>query len=112
MEESVGSPILGTHKKKKGKAKQNQNLTYDYVEVLSIQQEQHVNKDEPTKCKVDFKTLLVKLKEICLSKRNVDDKFKLVLNLIFEECFQFMWNLFKEKDIMSSLISTIYGLFV
>lgn len=110
MEESFDSPILGKHSKKQNKrnekSDQSRNVTLsDYEEELFIQQERIENTEDLGKGKVEFKRLLQKLKEVCLSKCSFEVKVKLVCKFIFEECFQFIWKLIKDGDVLSKIMS-------
>lgn len=119
-EESTESIILGNSlgklkKKKRNKKKKTSNRSYNVTqddgEVLSVTHENSGNKDKAAERKIGLKKLLHKLKEIIKSDCNFDVKVKLVFNFIFEKCFQYIWKLVKETDVISRIFSTLYGLF-
>lgn len=110
MGDSVESMILGKpgrkETKRNKKSGQSRQVTLDNdEEELQLQQEEMENKEDTTKGTVDFKRLLRRLKEVCLSDCSFEVKLKLVCNFIFEQFFQLAWRLLKEGDVYNKIIS-------
>lgn len=105
------SLILGKSGRKETKKKKNSGQSFHATldndeEGPYLQQQEMENREkDTTKSTVDFKGLLRKLKEVCLTDCSFEVKLKLICNFVFEHFFQLVWRLLKEGDVYNKIFS-------